>query len=110
MLTSEHWSFIYEHWLDSACVDAQRARLHGVVYKYRLILLHCGDSLFCTVEGAHNFSNSFCSCSTFMLWCKQIMSYTKIKRILFWACKRCMPLSHAYFSLQELLHQCEAGQ
>jgi hypothetical protein len=50
-LTSEHWSFRYERWLDSACVGVSMTRLQVVVYVYispalatlwELSVLHCG--------------------------------------------------------------------
>jgi hypothetical protein len=40
--TSWQWSSSYERSLDSACGDVQRARLHAVMFIYRLLLLDCG--------------------------------------------------------------------
>jgi hypothetical protein len=54
-VSSEHRSFSYDFWLGSACVGAQTAKLHGVVCKYRLLLLCCGDCLFCIVVGSHTY-------------------------------------------------------
>jgi hypothetical protein len=53
VLTSEHWSFSYERCLGSAYVGVPTGRLQAVVYKYRLLLLTCGSSLFCNVGGSH---------------------------------------------------------
>jgi hypothetical protein len=54
-LTSKHWSCGYEHWLSSACVGAQTARLLCVVYK-----LHCYtvEVVFCSVGGSHKYVTS----------------------------------------------------
>jgi hypothetical protein len=37
----------------SADVSIQMAKLWAVVYKYRLLWLHCGSCLFYTVGGSH---------------------------------------------------------
>jgi hypothetical protein len=55
-LANEHWIFSYERWLDSARDGAEAATLSGMMHKYRLFLLCCGDCLFITVGGFHTLN------------------------------------------------------
>jgi hypothetical protein len=52
VLTSEHWSFVYERWLGSACVGVLTGWLQAVVYNYSLLFLPCGVVCFALWEVA----------------------------------------------------------
>jgi hypothetical protein len=56
--TNWRWSCSYERCLESAPVCVQTAWLQAVVYKYHLLLLHCGSCLLCTVSGSHTHIHS----------------------------------------------------
>jgi hypothetical protein len=54
-LMNGYWSCYGDRWLGSACVTVQTASLQVVVYKYCLLLLHCGSWVVClTVGGPYN--------------------------------------------------------
>jgi hypothetical protein len=52
-LANERCIFSYECCLASACDGAQAATLSGMMCKYHLFLLCCGDCLFSTAGGSH---------------------------------------------------------